>query len=205
MVTNCSFLTLYSVFFIKEKVIIFLFIHREEEFHHRKFPSILIFCSNKATNTSIFLLRESTWKFYKAQFVAVPKCCWSICGDSTAFTVVTQLQHSRHFNYLGKNKCLPLIKHSESAVFIEGLIVRVHCNSFRYPTCQCMEINILKCKYSKEIRTDNPYTHNCTQLIKHLERNQVHISYKYSSTHKRVKIRTNKQKILWLDKDNISK
>lgn len=80
-----------------------------------------------------------------------------MCGDCTAFRVVTQLLHSEHFNYLGKNKHLPLIKHSESAIFIEGLIVRVHSNSFRYPTSQCMEINILKFKYSKEIRTDNPY------------------------------------------------
>lgn len=150
-----ALLWLYILFSLSRKGLLFFFIYTKRILSH-KIPHILIFCSIEATNISIFLVLESTWRFYKAQFVPVPKHCQSMCGDCTAFRVVTQLLHSEHFNYLGKNKHLPLIKHSESAIFIEGLIVRVHSNSFRYPTSQCMEINILKCKYSKEIRTDNP-------------------------------------------------
>lgn len=148
-----------SVFcFLHQEVGYYFFSSYVKKKNHLKQNStiFLLFCSIKATDTSILLLPESTWRFYKAQFVVVPKCYRRICGDGTAFTAVMQLLHSKHFYYLGKNKLLPLIKHSESTIFIESLIVRVHSNSFRYPTSQCMEINILKCKHSKEIRIDNP-------------------------------------------------
>lgn len=71
----------------------FFFICKEEKSPQTKFHNILLFCSIKATDTLILLL-ESIWRFYKAQFLVVPKCYQRICGDCTAFTVVTQLLQS---------------------------------------------------------------------------------------------------------------
>lgn len=179
MVPTSSSLTLFSS--SRNGLFFLLYIWRKKKKKYLIQNYTIFDYSINAPNTSVLLLPQSTWTFYKAQFAVVTKLYQRICGAGIVFTLVTQILHSKHFNYLGKNKLLPLIKHSESTVFIESLIVRVHSNSFRYPTSQCMKINILKCKHSKEIRIDNPsinvwclYT-NYKSALKEIKYTQVTI------------------------------
>lgn len=65
IVPNCSSLTLYSVFFIKERVIYFLFMYIDEEIHYTKLPRTLNFCSNKATSISFFFFQKAHGGFIK--------------------------------------------------------------------------------------------------------------------------------------------
>lgn len=67
-----ALLWLYILFSLSRKGLLFFLIYTKRILSH-KIPHILIFCSIEATNISIFLLPESTWRFYKAQFVPVPK------------------------------------------------------------------------------------------------------------------------------------
>ena len=48
-----------------------------------------------------------------------------------------------------REKCLPLVKHSERIILAKSLAVWMHGNPFWYPPSQGMEINVLQHKHSQ--------------------------------------------------------